>query len=121
VSAQVQTLLAIVVSTLGLAGLIWRLLSPVLRISRYLHGEDGDERRGVPARPGILERQTATERRAEQIAGELAAHRQLQEQRDAEMRRMLQEIVAQLRNNGGSSVKDLVEKTLAAVTAPAQP
>ena len=110
----------IVVGMLAIGGVMWRSLRPVVRMAEQLHGEDGDERRGIAARPGILERQTATERRAEQIAGELAAHRQLQEQRDAEMRRMLQEIVAQLRNNGGSSVKDLVEKTLAAVTSPAQ-
>lgn len=119
-TAQVSTILAIVASTLALGGLMWRLLAPVLRISRYLHGEDGDERRGVPSRPGILERQTATERTLLETQAELATYRQLQEQRDAMVQAALNEIVAQLRNNGGSSVKDLVEKTLQAVTAPAQ-
>lgn len=106
---QVSTVLAIVVSAVGLATLMWRLLSPVLRISRYLHGEDGDERRGVPPRPGILERQTATERVVMEQKAEMA-----------ELRSLLTEAVAQLRNNGGSTMKDVIEKTYAAVTASAQ-
>lgn len=108
-TAQVSTILAIVASTLALGGLMWRLLAPVLRISRFLHGEDGDDRRGVPARPGILERQTTTERLVTEQAVEIA-----------ELRAMLREALAQLRNNGGSSMKDVIDKTYAAVTASAQ-
>ena len=114
---HLQTILTIVASACALGALMWRRLDPVVKIVRYLHGEDGDERRGVPSRPGILERQTVTEKRLEEQRLELASYRDLQELRDSRMQSLLGEIVAQLRNNGGSSVKDLVEKTLQAVTS----
>lgn len=116
-TTQVSTLLGIAVATCVLAGIMWRLMRPVLRMTVQLHGEDGDERRGIAARPGILERQTATERRAEAMAAEMATMKQLLERRNAEMQRKLDEALAQLRKNGGNSVKDVVDKTYAAVTA----
>lgn len=117
---HVQTILAIALGVLALGGIFWRRLAPVVDMAQQLHGDEGDERRGIASRPGILERQTVTEQRLADTAAELSSYRLLQEQRDAEYRRLLQEIVAQLRNNGGSSVKDLVEKTLQAVTSPGQ-
>lgn len=114
---QIVTVLTIILSASALTGIMWRRLSPVVEMAQQLHGEDGDERRGIAARPGILERQTATERRAAEQAQEMAELRLLMQRRDDEMQRKLDEALAQLRNNGGSSMKDVGEKTLAAVTA----
>lgn len=101
-TTHVQTLLAILLSAAALAGIIWRRLDPVVKITKYLHGEDGDEKRGVPGRPGILERQTVTEKNVASQAAELQ-----------DVRQMVEEIRAAVRNNGGSSLLDKVEKTLA--------
>jgi hypothetical protein len=116
VNSQVITLVATVIGiVLGMAtlgGLFSRRLGPVVELGKQLHGEDGDDRRGIAPRPGILERQTATEREAAVTRAELAeARAEL-----VEMRAMLREVVAAVRNNGGSSLKDIAEKTLQAVT-----
>lgn len=100
-----QTILAIITMSCGLGALIWTRFRPVERLVRYLHGDDGDEKRGIPARPGILERQTTTEHLVAAQAAEIA-----------ELRSMLGEVLGQLRNNGGSSLRDKVDRTLEAVT-----
>ena len=105
-TAHVQTILAIIVSTVMLGGLIWKRLAPVVEMTRMLHGEDGDSKRGITDRPGILERQTKTEQMVATQATEIA-----------ELRSMLAEVVGQLRNNGGSSLRDKVDRTLEAVTS----
>lgn len=119
-TTQISTLLAIVVSTLALGGLMRSMLSPVLRISRQLHGEDGDERRGIAGRPGILERATATEKDAKEQKAEIAELRAQFDALRAEMTRKLDEALSELRRNGGHSMKDVLDKTYAAVTASSQ-
>lgn len=106
VIAVVATLIGIAVGVATLGGMMWRRLGPVVEMAQQLHGEDGDERRGIAARPGILERQTTTERLVTEQAAELAA-----------LRADLHEVVSQLRHNGGSSLLDIVDKTYAAVQA----
>lgn len=113
---QAYTLVGLAIGLSILGGIFWRRLSPVVEMAQQLHGEPGDEERGIPARPGILQRQTATEKAQQQQAAEMAELRA----DNAELRKMLTEVVAALRNNGGSSVKDIVDKTYAAVTAATQ-
>lgn len=109
------TIVGIAVGLSALGGIILRRLAPVVSLAQQLHGEPGDPLRGIADRPGILERQTTTEREAAATRSELAEARA----EIVELRAMVSEVVAALRNNGGSSVKDVIDKTYAMVSASA--
>lgn len=92
-------------------------LQPLMAMLQKLDGEPGDDDRGIPARPGILQRQTATERQAVKIAertevlekdlGNLLTD--FREVRDA-----VAQILAQFHKNGGSSMRDAMDATRSA-------
>ena len=90
---QVQTLLAILgsalmISTSVLGVGVWakrRYFDPLSQMVEEWRGEPGNEARGIPARPGALERVTALER-------------------------SMHEVRSEVRPNGGSSLRDAVNR-----------
>jgi hypothetical protein len=85
-------------------------LQPLMAMLQKLDGEPGDDDRGIPARPGILQRQTATERQ-----GLITAERILVlETALKEMRNVVDRISAQFDRNGGSSMRDAMDATRSA-------
>lgn len=89
-------------------------LQPLMAMLQKLDGEPGDDDRGIPARPGILQRQTATERQAVKIADRTETletnQRQLMEQ-VSDLRAVVDRISAQFDRNGGSSMRDAMDAT----------
>jgi uncharacterized protein YukE len=92
-------------------------LKPLMVMLQKLDGEPGDDDRGIPARPGILQRQTATERQAVKIAERTEVletnQRQLMDQ-VSELRAVVDRISAQFDRNGGSSMRDAMDATRSA-------
>jgi hypothetical protein len=97
-------------------------LQPLLAMLQKLDGEPGDDDRGIPARPGILQRQTATERQAVKIADRTETletnQRDLMEQ-VREMKIVVDRISAQFDKNGGSSMRDAMDATRTAAETAA--
>jgi hypothetical protein len=97
-------------------------LQPLMAMLQKLDGEPGDDDRGIPARPGILQRQTATERQAVKIAErtevlETGLADLLAEFKD--MRSVVDRISAQFDRNGGSSMRDAMDATRVAAESAA--
>lgn len=82
-------------------------LKPILTLLQKLDGEPGDDERGIPARPGILQRQTATERQALS----LAANAETLAERVGALQKVVNEIREQFDNNGGSTMRDAMDAT----------
>lgn len=97
-------------------------LQPLMAMLQKLDGEPGDDDRGIPARPGILQRQTATERQAVKIAERTETlevnQRALMESFQA-MRDVVDRISAQFDRNGGSSMRDQMDATRVAAESAA--
>lgn len=89
-------------------------LAPLMQMIVTLNGEPGDDERGIPARPGILQRQTVTAKQVVTLTASLAT---LQTQGDttatdvSALRRILTELASSLTtNNGGSTLLDKLER-----------
>lgn len=81
-------------------------LKPLLAMMMTLNGEPGDEERGIPARPGILQRETVTARRVADIYQEVGTVKH----ELSGVRGLVDTILSALTtNNGGSTVLDKLE------------
>lgn len=111
-ASEVQTLIEIALGVAALGAFIWRRTAPIVTLAVQLHGDDGDPKRGILPRPGVLERLTTTE----SAVATMQATAAMQAAQIADLRAMVAEVVGQMRNNGGSTMMDKVDKTLEAVT-----
>lgn len=100
---NVAVMICTIIGSVAVAA-VWlsHKIRPTIQLTHRLAGDPGDERNGIPARPGILERVTQGEKRdvqTQERLDELAAVL-------AELRQDLAVVKGQVTNNGGSSMKD---------------
>lgn len=113
IAGVIVGVLQAVIIALLIAGARWliRQIREALVIMQDLKGDPGAPDQGIPERPGILVRQTRTEHRLDAVVADVTA-----------LRTGLSEVLGELRNNGGSSLRDAVDRLggmLQRQTAPA--